>query len=433
MGKVTTMPRLPLIATLAGTLATVAFAQPTYTREVSRIVQSKCQQCHREGDIAPFALSTYDDAVTWAADIKRVVNEGLMPPWKPVAGHGEFRDSYALTAQEKQDLLAWIDGGTPKGEDADMPAPLPVKGDWVLGDPDKIVQMPEPFPTLRGRDMYRCFVIDPQLSEDKFISAIDVLPGNRKSVHHVILYLDTTGEAEQLDAKEEGPGYTCYGGPGTSLTGNLNPNNLSSLLSIGASLGGWAPGTRPHHLPDGVGMFLDKKAKIVMQVHYYTNLNTDPDQTRIGLYYSQKKVDRRLLYVPLVQTNLAIPPNSADYTANFNFTVPLFLDFKIVNIFPHMHLLGREIKVEAIRNRETVPLMFIDKWDFNWQGPYNYVNPVDVPAFTQLRMTCKYDNTTNNPRNPSNPPKLVRWGEGTEDEMCVTFIGVTLNNENLLR
>lgn len=426
-------PHLPLLLALLTSFTTAAFAQPTYTREVSRIIQGKCQQCHREGDIAPFALQSYDDAVLWAPDIKRVVNEGLMPPWKPVAGHGEFRDNYSLTTQEKQDLLAWIDGGTPKGADSDMPEPLPVRGDWVLGEPDKTIQMPEPFPTLRGRDMYRCFVLDPQLDEDKFISAVDVLPGNRKSVHHVILYLDTTGEAEQLDAKEDGPGYTCYGGPGTSLTGSINASNLSSLLSIGASLGGWAPGTRPHHLPDGIGMFLDKKAKIVMQVHYYTNLNTEPDQTRIGLYYSQKKVDRRLLYVPLVQTNLNIQPNVRDYTASFNFTVPLFLDFKVINIFPHMHLLGTEIKVEAIRNRQTVPMILIDKWDFNWQGPYNYVSAVDIPAFTQLRLTCKFDNTTSNPRNPSNPPKVVRWGEGTEDEMCLAFLGITLNNENLLR
>lgn len=402
--------------------------QPTYTREVSRILQSKCQQCHRAGDIAPMELATYEQTVDWAADIKRVINEGIMPPWKPVEGHGKFKDGYGLTAQEKQDLLAWIDGGTPQGAIEDMPEPLPERGDWVLGEPDQIVQMPEPYTPARGRDVYRCFVIDPQLDGDKFVSAVDMLPGNRKSVHHVILYLDNTGAAEKLDAAEEGAGYTCYGGPGFDP---VSASNLS-VDALSVTLGGWAPGARPQHLPEGVGMFLGKNTKIVMQVHYYTNVSLDPDQTRVGLYYAKGNVKSRMFFLPLVQQRLMLPAGNPKAQVNYSLTLPPLFDAKVINIFPHMHLLGTDIKVEAVRGNTTTPLVWIDKWDFNWQGAYTYQEPIPVAALTSLRMTCTYDNSAANPRNPSNPPKVVRWGEGTEDEMCVAFLGVTFDRQGLL-
>ncbi|MBY0503863.1 MAG: hypothetical protein K2X03_08130 [Bryobacteraceae bacterium] len=402
--------------------------QVTYAREVSRIVQEKCQQCHRPNDIAPFALSTYDDAVTWAEDIKRVVSAGIMPPWKPVAGHGEFRDSFALTDQEKRDLLAWIDGGTPLGDEANMPAAPPEKGEWSLGEPDLTVRMAESFTPVRGRDTYRCFVLPTGLDADKYVSAIDVVPGNRQSVHHVILYLDSTGKAEELDKADEGPGYNCLGGPGTPIAGNLSLADLGNLASaLSYTLGGWAPGTRAHLLPDGVGIPLSKNARIVMQVHYYTNVSRDPDQTRVGIYFSKTKVEKPMFFLPVVQQRLNIPPGAAEHTESTNFVVPFLLDNHVINVFPHMHLLGREIKMEMIRAGSTTPMVLIDQWDFNWQGPYTYTKPMAVPAGSTVRLSCKYDNSANNPRNPSNPPKRVTWGEGTEDEMCVAFLGVTLD------
>lgn len=406
------------------------YGQPTYAREVARILQAKCQQCHRAGDIAPMELASYAQAADWAQDIKRVISEGIMPPWKPVEGHGKFRDSYGLTDQEKQDLLAWIDGGTPLGDEADMPEALPARGEWSLGEPHKVVQMAESYRPLRGRDIYRCFVMDPQLDEDKYVSAIDVLPGNRKSVHHVIAYLDTTGKAEQLDAADPDPGYSCVGGPGTF--DDVSLTTLTDISSISLTLGGWAPGARPHLLPEGVGMFLSKRAKIILQVHYYTNVSVEPDQTRLGLYFTPQKADRWLVFFPMVQTRLNIPAGDPAAKATYSFTLLPGMDAKIINVFPHMHLLGRDIKVEATRGGKTEPLIWINNWDFNWQGSYTYESEVAVPALTRLSMTCTYDNSVNNPRNPSNPPKNVRWGEGTEDEMCVAFLGMTFDLQSRL-
>ncbi|MCX6590620.1 MAG: hypothetical protein NTZ56_03765 [Acidobacteria bacterium] len=412
-----------------------AFAQPTYSREISRIFQAKCIQCHRPGDIAPFALTSFELASTWAPDIKRVLNDGLMPHWKPVEGHGKFLDSFALTADEKQQILDWVEAGAPQGDEADLPPAVENKAAWPLGDPDKILEMPASFTPPRGRDLYRCFVLDPKLEDDKFIAAVDYLPGNRKSVHHIILYLDESGEAEKKDGADGSPGYNCYGGPGVSLVGGSGAqNSLNSLLGFNYALGGWAPGSRTRLLPENIGLKLSRRAKIIMQIHYYTAVSTDPDQTRIGLYYSKKPVEKSLYFLPMVQTRLTIPAGDPNYQANFDFTVPILLDAQAINVFPHMHLLGRDIRawVELPSGGDPQPLIWINNWDFNWQGAYTYEKPVELPAFSRIKMTCKYDNSDQNPRNPSSPPKVVRWGEGTEDEMCVAFLGVTFKNENLL-
>jgi hypothetical protein len=415
-----------LIATLSFCL--VAHGQPTYTQEVSRIMQAKCQLCHRPDDVAPFSLMSYSDASTWAADIKRVVTERKMPPWKPVPGHGDFRDNFGLTEDERITIVQWVDAGAPEGDPAFLPEPRPETGEWHLGEPDHVVQMPEQYMVPRRKDTYRCFVIPTGLNEDKFLSAAQVFPGNRQVVHHVILFLDTTGQAEKLDENDPDPGYECFGGPGI----DIGAGGLTSILDLSAGLGGWVPGMRTQHLPDGVGLFLPQRAKIVMQVHYYPAGRPGPDQTKVGLYYSKAPVERRMRYIPIVNTTFAIPPGAPDHEVRAALPVPPLLDAHLIQIVPHMHLLGRKISVLAERRGIETSLVRIDDWDFNWQGFYTYTQPVALPSLTTVRLTCKFDNSTENPRNPHNPLTTVRWGEGTEDEMCLVFLGVTFDRENLL-
>jgi mono/diheme cytochrome c family protein len=427
---------LSRIAPLLFGLAAAAAAQPTYTREISRILQSRCTQCHRPNDIAPFALDSYQAAADFREDIVRVITDRIMPPWKPVPGHGEFRGSYALTDEERARIVQWVEAGVPYGEEADLPEATAPTGDWLLGEPDLQLEMQEAYEPPRGRDMYRCFVLPTDFAETRFVSAVDILPGDRRYVHHVILYLDTTGEAEQLDEKDPGPGYTCFGGPGTSVT--TGAGAVTALLTNGISLGGWAPGTRPAHLPSGIGMQLPPRARVVMQIHYYARGGTAPDRTRAGIYFSRDPVERRLLYVPILpidirgRINMTIPGGAADHEIRAEFPVPPLLDAHVVNVFPHMHLLGKKIRADIVSPRaEERPLIYIDDWDFNWQGPYTYVEPVALPAFSRVRLSCRYDNTEANPRNPSNPVKTVTWGEGTEDEMCLVFLGLTFDRERL--
>lgn len=405
-------------------------AQPTYSKEVSRLIQSKCQGCHRPNDIAPFALMSYDDAVTWADDMKRVLTDKIMPPWKPVPGHGEFRDSYGLSDDERQTMLDWIAAGTPQGDPADMPDVTPVTGDWQLGDPDLVLQMQQSFDVPRQKDIYRCFVIPTGLDADKYVSAVQVLPGNRQIVHHVILFLDTSGSAEKLDGRDGNPGYSCFGGPGFDIGGDVS--NLASLLDLGIGLGAWVPGMRVRPLPDGIGLFLPKKAKIVMQVHYYPAGKPGPDQTKVGLYFSQKPVDQRLRYIPIVNTTFKIQPGDANKVVTASFPIPFLLDAHAIQIAPHMHLLGRQIKIELQeKNKDPQDLIYINDWDFNWQGFYNFATPVALPSGSTLKLTCNFDNTADNPKNPSDPLKVVGWGESTEDEMCLGFLGVTFDREHL--
>jgi hypothetical protein len=407
-----------------------AYAEVTWHRDVSRIVQAKCQGCHRPNDIAPFPLMEYSDAWGRALAIKSAIERRIMPPWKPVEGHGRFKGSYGLTEEERLTILSWIDADTPEGDASDAPEPLPERGEWQLGEPDKIVEMPEPYTMSTQRaDDYRCFVIDPGVDEDRHVNAVEVVPGNRRAVHHVLLFVDGTGEGERLDAAEEGPGYTCFGGPGFDL-GNI----LFALFGdrVGG-LGGWVPGARVRPLPENVGIFVPKGAKIVMQVHYHAHgHHVEPDQTKFGIYFSKGEVEKRLRYIPIANTTFRLRPGERAQEVTAEFMVPPFLDAHALQIAPHMHLLGREIRVEKVPFRgDPESLIYINDWDFNWQGFYEYEEPVPLKFPDRVKLTCVFDNSIDNPHNPNSPPKVVGWGEGTEDEMCLAFIGVTLDRENL--
>ncbi len=408
------------VAGLAIFFASFAAAEVTYTREVSRILHERCGACHRPGDIGPMSLLSYENAVDYAPDMERVVEAGLMPPWKPTESHGKFKGAFALKPEEKLDLLTWIRNGTPYGDEADLREFEAREGEWVLGQPDLVLKMPEPFTPTRGKDIYRCFVLPTNLEADRFVKAIDVLPGNRQMVHHVIVYLDNSGTAEALDAQDEAPGYDCYGGPGFEI----GEGNLASLLLNGFTLGGWAPGARPERLPEGIGMRLGKDTRIVLQVHYYTNVRAGEDQTALGLYFNGESVRKQLFYIPVVQPRLLIPAGEPNHTVEAQFPVFPLLEMQVINVFPHMHLIGTKIEVEKQRGSSRESLIRIDQWDFNWQGAYTFEEPVRMPAFSQVNLRCTYDNSVNNPRNPNNPLKPVRWGEGTEDEMCLAFLGV---------
>lgn len=401
--------------------AVSAEGQPTFSREVSRITQKKCQICHRPNDVGPFVLATYEQAKERLEEIREAVATKMMPPWKAVDGHGEFKDNFGLTEEERRTILEWIDAGGPEGDPAELPEPLPETGEWELGEPDAVVKMPEVYQVSRAKDTYRCFVLPTGFDEDRWVSAVQVVPGDRRIVHHVILFLDSTGKSEELDAKEDGPGYTCFGGPGLDV-GVSSPTAILDLLS---GLGGWVPGTRARHLPEGVGLKLPKGARIVMQVHYHPHGHPGPDETKVGLYFSKKDVTERMLYVPVLNTTFRLQPGEVK---DVRASLPVLLGAKLIQIVPHMHLLGRKIKVELTQiGRDPRPLIYIDDWDFNWQFFYSYAEPIRLPFLSSVRLTCTFDNTASNPRNPSDPPRAVGWGEGSEDEMCLAFLGVTLD------
>jgi mono/diheme cytochrome c family protein len=408
---------------LAVFCASLAPAQATYSKEIARIFQASCQQCHREGDIAPFALDSYDAALRHAADIQRVLALRTMPPWKPVAGFGEFRDSFQISDDDRQTILDWIMHGMPQGDPADLPDAAPVKGPWPLGTPDLSLAMLQPYTPAIGGDVYRCFIIPTGLNETTYLSAIDVSPGARQVVHHVLLFQDNQGVGQDKEYRDGQPGYPCFGGPGIAF----------SLNNLTAALGGWAPGQRTQFLPDGVGIQLQKGANIIMQVHYHPHGGTAEDQTRIGLYFSKTPVKQRLFQVPILNQQFTIPPGEERYEVNAAFPVLPFLDAKAIWVYPHMHLLGKDIKADVVNPDQSVtPLIWEDRWDFNYQGAYTFKDQLAIKAGSMVRVKCTYDNSSNNLLNPNDPPVPVSWGEATTDEMCLAFIGVTLDYERFL-
>ena len=409
-------------------------ATPTYHREVSRILQKNCQDCHRPGQVAPFSLLSYEQARKRAADIVNVTEARTMPPWPASTEEGgPFRDARVMSDAEIATLEAWVEAGSPEGSPDDAPTPHAWPSDWTLGQPDLVLTPSESF-TLdaEGRDEMHVFVLPSGLAEGKWIAAIDFKPGNPKVVHHILSAFDTGGRARKLDDAEPGPGYKVFGGYGLIPSGGL---------------GGWAPGKRAVTLPDGLGRYLPANADVLMQVHYHKDGKIETDRTSIGLYFSKAPVDklvrgamvtppRKTQYGPLDPRNLFSRPDLRIPAGETNHEVTGSLvvkdDVHLTAVVPHMHWIGKDFLLKAIRpDGSTVTLIRVDQWDFNWQGTYDFAIPVALPNGTRVEMLAHFDNSAANPNNPSTPPREVRWGEQTTDEMCIGFLQWTLDNEHL--
>lgn len=381
----------------------------TYAKHIAPIIQDNCQSCHRPGQVAPFSLVSYEDAYRWRKEIKKYTEARLMPPWKPEPHFGEFQKERRLTDEQVSLISQWVDADAPLGDPKDLPPARRFDDGWTLGKPDMVVEMPEEYeigPT--GEDEYRHFVIPTNFDEDMYVQAIDIMPGNRKTVHHVIAFVDTTGIAQRLDERDPGPGYHSFGSPG------FPPASM---------LGAWAPGMTPTVLPKATGYKLPKGADIVLQMHYYRTGKTERDRSKMALYFTKEPNPETISIAWIINTWFRIPAGADNYQVKAAWVAPR--DTKAVAILPHMHLLGKEMKITAYPpNGEPVPLVWVKNWDFNWQDNYHFKKPVDLPKGTRVEVIAYYDNSAKNPRNPHNPPQPVTWGEKTSDEMCLALMSV---------
>ena len=333
-----------------------------------------------------------------------------MPPWRPVPGVGDFEGTRRLTEEEIDLISRWVEAGALEGDPADLPEPLRFSDEWTLGNPDFITAPEAPFaPNPFVTDEYRCFSVAAGLESDAKIGAIEIRPGNRKIVHHLVLFGDPEGASAALDAADPAPGYSCYGGPGIEF------QNI---------YGAWAPGGNPIVLPEDVAIAIPARGRVVMQVHYHPDGTQQSDQTRVGFFSSAHPSPKEMLIGGLGNFEFLIPAGARNYQVTAEVNVA-FLSATILNVFPHMHLLGRRIKLDLNRPDGTVaPLIEIDDWNFDWQDTYTFTEPVQVQPFSSLRLTCTYDNSEANLLNPNQPPRPVSYGEGTNDEMCIIGIGV---------
>ena len=399
----------------------------TYHKDVLPILQTHCQSCHRPGEVGPFSLMTYKQAVNWADDIKSFTKSKTMPPWKPVEGV-TFRDERRLNEKEIATLAAWVDGGTPEGEVKDAPPPRQFIQGWQLGKPD-LVLTPDADFTLggTGRDVFRCFVLPTNLPEDTYVTAVEFRPGNPRVTHHSLIFLDNQGRGRKLaEAEKErqknrdvdvGPGYTVAMGVG--------------FAPIGA-MGGWAPGQVSRSLPAGTGYLLPKGSDVVVQVHYHRDGRVEKDRFQLGLYFAKEPIGKRYQGLVIPGRFLAIPANNDSFRVTGSVWIDQEVDLH--SVMPHMHMLGKKIKVTITPAGEKPQvLVAIEDWDYNWQETYFLKEPMKLKAGTRFDVEAVYDNSGKNPHNPFNPPRMVLFGEQTTNEMCFVFLGGTSDQGRIRR
>lgn len=388
---------------------------PTFNLQIVRILQQRCQPCHHEGGIAPFALVDYEDVWERSGLVRLMVESRRMPPWKAAEGCGKFLGERRLSDAEIATIVEWVDSGAAEGDPGDLPNPLVFDEEWTLGAPDLVLANEVTYTPPSEKEAYRCFSIPTGLLADRWVKSIDVRPGDRKAVHHVIPYVDRSGVSRILDSVTPEPGYECFGGPGFVTT---------------ELLGGWSPGATPTTLPHGTAVLLPANSRVVMQVHYSPYFGVpEPDRTELGLYFAEEEITKQLRYSFVLEDSFAIPPGEEDYLVVAERGVPPIpatRPLELVSVYPHMHLLGKSIRVLRVDGDETSCLIDIPAYEFDWQQNYVYSQPRSLPAGTRLRVECHFDNSSSNPNNPNAPPKTVRWGEESTDEMCLALVGYTL-------
>ena len=390
----------------------------TFNREIAPIIFSNCLTCHRDGEVAPFSLSNYEQVSKRARQIAEVVSSHIMPPWKPAPGYGHFVGERRLSDGQIAILTKWANAGAPQGVSEDLP-PLPrFPTGWQLGRPDLIIRMPRPFALYaEGIDVTQHFVVPLGLREDRLISAVEVHPGNPKIVHHAHMFMDTSGQARLLDAADPGEGYTRFGGHG---------------LTSATYLGGWNPGATPHFFPAGTGRLMPKGGDVVFQIHYHPSGKPDFDQTEIGVYFAPASARQVITDLVVGSVDLMIPAGNANAQFTAEYTLPT--NVTLMEIRPHMHLLGKSYQVRALLpTGSEVPLINIDEWDFNWQDSYVFAQAIPLPAGSKIQVLVTYDNSNENSNNPNTPPRTVFFGEESTDEMSNCAIRVTTDTMNELR
>ncbi|MEJ7597357.1 MAG: hypothetical protein WKG01_05560 [Kofleriaceae bacterium] len=380
---------------------------PRFYEDVAPIFAAQCVSCHREGGVGPFELVTYEDARAVAPGIPAAVTTRAMPPWG-ADNSGEcntYQHARWLTDAEIKTVADWARGDQLEGNPAAAP-PLPPSPPG-LARVDATASMAEPYSAdAQLDDDYRCFVVDPGIASDAFLTGFEVRPGEPEVVHHILMYQVNTAAAEAelatLDAQSPGPGYTCFGGPAAA----------ASLIGV------WAPGIRVASYPAGTGLPLKAARKIVLQIHYHNHAGPRPDLTSVDLMIEPTVPEPSFLYL-LAAPDLYLPPGMPAVRTENEYVLPGFLgQYNVWGVFPHMHTLGRTLRVEADHAGQTKCLADVPRWDFNWQQGYFYDGaPHIIGGGDTIRIECVHDTTTTT--------QPITWGEGTDDEMCLAFMYVS--------
>lgn len=406
---------LILASWLAGAGGAYAAESVTFNKHVAPLVFEHCAACHRPGEVAPFSLLSYSDVKKHAAQIRVVTESRFMPPWKSVEGHGKFIGERRLKPEQIALFGQWVEQGTIEGNAVDL-LPVPTfSQEWRLGQPDVVLTMEVPYEIpASGPDIYRNFVFPVTVPEGKYIRALEYRPGNRPIVHHAVFAYDSTGKAREKDAADPQPGFSS----GLNISGRIFPGSMAA----------WVPGRDPLPLPEGLSMPWPNGADLVVQLHLHPNGKIETEKSTIGLYFTDMPPQRSMTDLLLIDKKIDIPPGERAYRTRDEVSLPI--EMNVFGIFPHMHLIGREIKITAQPPEgEAFSLLWINDWDFSWQSFYQFAEPVKLPAGTRVVLEGVHDNSAENPRNPFHPPRQVTWGEQTSNEMSLATLQLVPTSE----
>jgi mono/diheme cytochrome c family protein len=394
---------------------------PTFYRDVLPILEQHCQVCHRSGEIAPFALVTYEQARAKAAKIARVTRTKQMPPWFAEPRFGHFSDDPSLSPQQIETLSAWAAAGAPAGDPRDAPPPPKWANGWIIPQPDLVVKMPTPVQIPASGDVEYTYEIVPSgFKTDKWVQMSEIRPSGRANVHHAVVYIRPPNSKWLRQAP--------IGVPFTASTLKDPQARRDARWTDSSILLVYAPGSSPDEWPDGLAKFVPAGSDLVFQMHYITRGKPSTDQTGIGLVFAKQPPKQRVLTLQLTNDWFVIPPNDPDYRAEVHGTLPN--DATVLSFFPHMHLRGKTFEYNIIRPGQPRETLLRVHYNFYWQLSYRLAKPLPLRAGTMLQAVAWFDNSRNNPHNPD-PNVAVRWGDQTYDEMMVGFFDVAVPaNEN---
>ena len=393
-GKTVTVARTDTTGCSIGRVRTpVANSEVTFCKQVSRILNQYCVECHRPGEIGPFSLTEYEEVMGWGDTILETVDTGRMPPWNANPAYGHFRNSRVIPEADQKILHDWVKAGMPYGEKQELPAVPEYASGWQMSrDPDLVLKMrdrPYHVPAA-GTVEYQYFVVDPHFEEDRWVSASQIIPGNRPTVHHGIVF--------------------------------IRPPDGSNVRGVGY-LTGYVPGQRSFGLPPGYARRVPAGSKFVFQMHYTPNGIEQDDLTQVGMtFIPESEVTHEVFTLLGIDQEFEIPPNVPDFPVHGN--VGWFPKrAELLAIVPHMHVRGKGFQVTSRKGDHSDVLLDIQRYDFNWQHVYELSTPLKLESIDQLEFTAHFDNSRNNPANPD-PSQTVYWGDQTWEEMAVVFFEV---------
>jgi hypothetical protein len=387
----------------------------TFNKDVLPVLQKRCQECHRPGEVAPMSLLNYKEARPWAKSIKQAVLSKKMPPWFADPNVGHFANDRSLTQGEIDMLVKWVDDGAKEGDSKDAPKPLEFVEGWQMGKPDLVIEMPTAFNVpSTGQIEYQYVILPTNLKEDVWVLASEVRPSNRAVMHHVITSIREPGSKWMADQQ---PGVVFVPPRGASARGGV----------LDGGLGGYVPGQVIRPVSEGPhrATLLKAGSDIVFQLHYTPNGKATTDKTKIGLIFAKEMPKERLMGGNSALMRFNIPANDANYEMHAVSTVPY--DCELVSMMPHAHLRGKAFEYKITRpDGSSEVVLRVPKYDFNWQLTYWVDKPIHLPKGTKVELTGWYDNSANNPYNPD-PNKEIHWGEQTTEEMMMGYFSYVVD------